>query len=107
MVDLEKPGKVMAKPVITTIYTADPSAVVGQDGKMYMYASHDMDPARGCDFMDRYHIFSSEDMVHWTDEGEILRSDDVTWGRPEGGFMWAPDCACASAEPPVETMPWQ
>lgn len=93
MVDLEKPGKVMAKPVITTIYTADPSAVVGQDGKMYMYASHDMDPARGCDFMDRYHIFSSEDMVHWTDEGEILRSDDVTWGRPEGGFMWAPDCA--------------
>jgi len=80
-------------PVITTIYTADPSAHVWDDGKVYIYASHDMDPARGCDLMDRYHVYSSADMVNWVDEGEILRSDDVTWGRPEGGFMWAPDCA--------------
>ncbi len=92
MTDLTRPGKI-AKPVITSIYTADPSAVVGQDGRLYIYASHDMDPARGCDFMDRYHIFSTDDMVHFLDEGEILRSDDVEWGRPEGGFMWAPDCA--------------
>jgi hypothetical protein len=63
------------------------------DGKVYIYASHDMDPARGCDLMDRYHVFSSSDMVNWVDEGEILRSDDVAWGRPEGGFMWAPDAA--------------
>ncbi|QJD87037.1 family 43 glycosylhydrolase [Cohnella herbarum] len=80
-------------PTITTIFTADPSAHVWEDGKVYIYASHDMDPARGCDLMDRYHVFSSEDMVNWIDEGEILRSDDVAWGRPEGGFMWAPDCA--------------
>ena len=25
--------------------------------------------------------------------GEILSSDQVPWGRKEGGFMWAPDCA--------------
>jgi hypothetical protein len=31
-------------------------------------------------------------MVDWIDEGEILNSNDVEWGRPEGGFMWAPDC---------------
>lgn len=80
-------------PIITTIYTADPSAHVWEDEKVYIYASHDMDPARGCDLMDRYHVFSSADMVNWVDEGEILRSDDVSWGRPEGGFMWAPDCA--------------
>jgi hypothetical protein len=80
-------------PAITSIYTADPSAHVWGDGKIYIYASHDMDPARGCDLMDRYHVFSSEDMVNWVDEGEILSSDDVAWGRPEGGFMWAPDCA--------------
>ncbi|WP_241674489.1 family 43 glycosylhydrolase [Paenibacillus luteus] len=80
-------------PLITTIFTADPSAHVWKDGKVYIYASHDMDPARGCDYMDRYHVFSSEDMVNWVDEGEILRSEDVSWGRPEGGFMWAPDCA--------------
>jgi len=91
MPNLERPGTIAA-PIIKSIYTADPSARVGHDGKLYIYASHDMDPARGCDFMDRYHIFSTEDMVHFLDEGEILRSDDVTWGRPEGGFMWAPDC---------------
>jgi hypothetical protein len=81
-------------PVITSIYTADPSAHVWEDGRIYIYVSHDIDPARGCDLMDRYHVFSSGDMVNWRDEGEILRSDDVSWGRPEGGFMWAPDCAC-------------
>lgn len=85
--------KTSMNPVITSIYTADPSAHVWDDGKIYIYASHDVDPARGCDLMDRYHVFSSEDMVHWQDEGEILSSDDVSWGRPEGGFMWAPDCA--------------
>ncbi|SEU19176.1 family 43 glycosylhydrolase [Paenibacillus sp. NFR01] len=80
-------------PAITSIYTADPSAHVWEDGRVYIYASHDTDPARGCDLMDRYHVFSSPDMVNWRDEGEILSSDDVAWGRPEGGFMWAPDCA--------------
>lgn len=80
-------------PFIESIFTADPSAHTWDGERVYVYASHDIDPARGCDLMDRYHVFSSDDMVHWTDEGEILGSDDVTWGRPEGGFMWAPDCA--------------
>ena len=43
--------------------------------------------------MDQYHVFSTDDLIHWTDHGEILRADDVPWGRKEGGFMWAPDCA--------------
>jgi beta-xylosidase len=82
-----------ANPFIPSIYTADPSAHVWADGRVYVYASHDMDPARGCDFMDRYHVFSTGDMVNWCDEGEILRASQVPWGRKEGGFMWAPDCA--------------
>jgi arabinoxylan arabinofuranohydrolase len=32
-------------------------------------------------------------MIHWTDHGEIFGAADVPWGRAEGGFMWAPDCA--------------
>jgi beta-xylosidase len=80
-------------PFITSIYTADPSAHVWADGRLYVYPSHDIDPARGCDLMDRYHVFSTGDMVHWRDEGEILNAGQVTWGRKEGGFMWAPDCA--------------
>jgi hypothetical protein len=82
-----------ANPFITSIYTADPSAHVWADGRLYVYPSRDMDPPRGCDLMDHYHIFSTEDMVHWRDEGEVLNASQVPWGRPLGGFMWAPDAA--------------
>ncbi|MBN9296337.1 MAG: family 43 glycosylhydrolase [Filimonas sp.] len=80
-------------PFVTSIYTADPSAHVWADGRLYVYPSHDIDPARGCDLMDRYHVYSTDDMVNWRDEGEILNASQVSWGRKEGGFMWAPDCA--------------
>ncbi len=80
-------------PFITEIYTADPSAHVWNDGRLYVYASHDIAPPKGCDLMDQYHVFSTDDMVHWKDHGEILRASQVPWGRKEGGFMWAPDCA--------------
>ncbi|MBQ8673760.1 MAG: family 43 glycosylhydrolase [Bacteroides sp.] len=80
------------------LYTADASAHVWNiNGKevLYVYASHDMEPAVGCDRMDRYHVFSTEDMVNWTDHGEILNAATVRlhagWGVD--GFMWAPDCA--------------
>ncbi len=79
-------------PFITSIYTADPSAHVWSDGRLYVYPSRDIDPPRGCDLMDRYHVFSTDNMVNWRDEGEILRASQVPWGRPQGGFMWAPDC---------------
>jgi beta-xylosidase len=32
-------------------------------------------------------------MMDWRDEGEVLNASEVAWGRPDGGFMWAPDCA--------------
>ena len=80
-------------PIFRHIYTADASAHVWADGRLYVYPSQDIYPARGCDLMDRYHVFSTDDMVNWIDHGEILNSNQVSWGRPEGGFMWAPDCA--------------
>ncbi|MDR2472758.1 MAG: glycoside hydrolase N-terminal domain-containing protein [Tannerella sp.] len=80
-------------PFVRDLYTADPSAHVWDDGRLYVYPSHDFDPPRGCDLMDGYHVYSTDDMVNWTDHGEILHSSQVEWGRKEGGFMWAPDCA--------------
>ena len=74
-------------PFITDIYTADPSAHVWKDGRLYVYPSHDVAPPKGCDLMDGYHVFSTDDMVHWTDHGEILHSSQVPWGRKEGGFI--------------------
>jgi hypothetical protein len=93
MVVLSTAASQAANPFITSIYTADPSAHVWADGRLYVYPSHDLDPARGCDLMDRYHVFSTDNLVTWRDEGEVLRASQVSWGRLEGGFMWAPDCA--------------
>ena len=78
-------------PIITSIFTADPSAHVWKDGKLYVYPSHDVFPAVGCDRMDKYHIFSTDNMVDYVDEGEIFSSADVMWSNCNG-FMWAPDC---------------
>lgn len=83
----------VCNPLIRHMYTADPSAHVWKDGRLYVYTSHDIAPPRGCDLMDQYHVFSTNDMIHWIDHGEILRASQVPWGRKEGGFMWAPDCA--------------
>lgn len=85
-------------PFITKMFTADPSAHAWKDGRLYVYASHDLYPPRGCDRMDEYHVFSTDDMIHWTDHGEILRQSQVPWGRKDGGFMWAPDCAYANGK---------
>jgi arabinoxylan arabinofuranohydrolase len=83
-------------PIVRDIYTADPSAHVWNDGRLYVYPSHDMNPPRGCDLMDKYHVFSTDDMINWVDHGQILEASDVPWAHPlaDGGkFMWAPDCA--------------
>ena len=82
------------------LYTADASGHVWNINgtpTLFVYASHDMEQAAGCDRMDRYHVFSTVDMVNWTDYGEILNADDVPWHngtfRNNSKFMWAPDAA--------------
>jgi len=80
-------------PIITHIRSADPSAHVWADGKMWLYCSHDQNDATDYSSMDGYHVFSSSNLVNWTDHGEVLHSKDVSWGIAEGGWMWAPDCA--------------
>ena len=81
------------------LYTADASARVWNINgveTLFVYASHDMEQAAGCDRMDRYHIFSTTDMLNWTDYGEIFKADDVPWHTGtftnNSKFMWAPDC---------------
>ena len=82
-------------PVIKGLYSADPTARVFE-GKVWLYPSHDIispvEPERRWFCMEDYHVFSSEDLVNWTDHGVILDQKDVPWGNPEGYSMWAPDC---------------
>ena len=87
-------------PIITSIYTADPSAHVWptDPNRLYLYPSTDVFPAVGCNMMDQYHVFSTDNMLDWIDHGEILRRDDLpvdTWGAHHNNayFMWAPDAA--------------
>ena len=84
-------------PVIDNQFTADPTARVF-NGKIYMYPSHDI-PSVITHYdgsawfsMEDYHVFSSEDLTHWTDHGVILKQEDVPWGKPDAYSMWAPDC---------------
>ncbi|WP_405603928.1 family 43 glycosylhydrolase [Polaribacter sp. Asnod1-A03] len=82
-----------SNPIVSHMFTADPSAHVWQDGRLYVYPSSDPAPSKGYKTMDGYHVFSTDDMITWKDHGEILHSSQVPWGRKEGGFMWAPDAA--------------
>lgn len=83
-------------PFISDQFTADPSARVF-NGKVYVYPSHDIlaNENRGrvgwfC--MEDYHVFSSSDLVNWTDHGVIVSQETVDWVNPESYSMWAPDC---------------
>lgn len=78
-------------PFIKHMFTADPSAHAWADGRLYVYPSTDI-KGKGYRSMDGYHVFSTDDLLNWTDHGEILHSRDVEWGTPTGGNMWAPDC---------------
>jgi beta-xylosidase len=84
------------KPLVSGIYTADPSAHVF-DGKLYVYTSHDLDTNRPDDQlggqydMEDYHVLSLTDMHSGAvDLGEILNVKDVPWAVQQ---MWAPDAA--------------
>lgn len=83
-------------PIIRNQYSADPSARVFGD-RVYVYPSHDILATEGkgrkdwfC--MEDYHVFSSENLIDWTDHGMIVQQNKVPWVRPESYSMWAPDC---------------
>lgn len=81
-------------PIITHMYTADAAPHVMPDGKVWVVTSVDDDNGGGYNTMHRYHIFSSPDMVGWTDHGEILNLEDlIGTEEPEGEdwALWAPD----------------
>ena len=83
-------------PIIRNQYSADPSARVFGD-RVYVYPSHDILALEGkgrkdwfC--MEDYHVFSSDNLIDWTDHGMIVEQNKVPWVRPESYSMWAPDC---------------
>ncbi|MBK5722273.1 family 43 glycosylhydrolase [Dysgonomonas sp. Marseille-P4677] len=82
-------------PIINNQFTADPTARVFE-GKIYVYPSHDIpspiERLKEWFCMADYHVFSSENLVDWTDHGVIVSQENVPWVTPESYSMWAPDC---------------
>jgi hypothetical protein len=86
----------ISQPLVSNIYTADPSAHVF-NGKIYIYPSHDIDAGipfndNGDHFgMEDYHVISMESVTSEAiDNGLALHVDDVPWAERQ---MWAPDAA--------------
>jgi arabinoxylan arabinofuranohydrolase len=64
-------------PIVQTIYTADPAPMV-YNGRLYLYTGHDED---GSSYftMKNWHLYSTTDMVNWTDEGSPLSLNTFSW----------------------------
>ena len=84
----------ISQPLISNIYTADPSAHVF-NGKIYIYPSHDVDAGEAFDdlgshfAMEDYHVISMDSIdSQAVDNGVALHVDDVAWAKEQ---MWAPD----------------
>jgi hypothetical protein len=87
----------ISQPLVTHIYTADPSAHVFE-GRLYIYPSHDIDAGipendDGDHFdMQDYHVLRMDSPeAEAVDCGVALHVRDVPWAQRQ---MWAPDAAC-------------
>ena len=72
-------------------FVPDVEAHVWEDGRIYLYGSFDLQGKRSyCS--DRYHVYSSDNMIDWTDHGVSFTLADTDWAK-DCGVLYAPDCA--------------
>ncbi len=74
-------------PIVQTNYTADPAPMV-YNGKVYLYTSHDEDDSTWFTMND-WRLYTTEDMVNWTDHGAVLSYKEFEWAKMNA---WAPQC---------------
>lgn len=73
-------------PIIQTSYTADPAPMLHND-TIFLYTSHDEDDADGFKMQD-WLLYTSTDMVNWTDHGAVVSLKDFKWFDRDNG-AWA------------------
>ncbi len=77
-------------PIVQHVYTADPAPMVHND-TVYLFTSHDEDQTvNGFFTMNDWFVFSSKDMVNWTDHGSPLSWETFSWAS--SNKSWAPHC---------------
>jgi arabinoxylan arabinofuranohydrolase len=73
-------------PIVQTLYTADPAPMVYEE-TMYVFTGHDEDQLVNDFFtMNDWRVYSSTDMVNWTDHGSPLSYKSFSWSS---GDAWA------------------
>ncbi len=77
------------RPIIQTKFSADPAPMVYND-TVYLYTSHDEDDAEGFKMID-WLLFTSTDMVNWTEHKAVASLKDFKWARQDNG-AWAVQC---------------
>ncbi|WP_265163752.1 glycoside hydrolase family 43 protein [Salinimicrobium tongyeongense] len=80
---------VQQRPIIQTKFTADPAPLVHND-TVFLYTSHDEDDAMGFKMQD-WLLYSSTDMVNWTEHGVVASLDNFEWVPYDNG-AWAVQC---------------
>ena len=74
-------------PIVQTFYTADPAPMV-YEGRLYLYTSHDEDvTVKDFYTMNDWRLYSTADMVNWTDHGSPAGLKNFSWGTDNA---WAP-----------------
>lgn len=74
-------------PIVQTSYTADPAPLVYND-RVYLYTGQDEDHSTWF-VMNDWRVYSSDDMVNWTDHGVALSAKTFEWAK---GDAWASQC---------------
>lgn len=77
------------KPIIQTKYTADPAPMAYND-TVFLYTGHDEDDASGFKMKD-WLLYSSTDMVNWTEHGVVASLKNFKWVNHDNG-AWAAQC---------------
>jgi arabinoxylan arabinofuranohydrolase len=80
---------VQQRPIIQTKYTADPAPLVYND-TVFLYVSHDEDDAESFKMLD-WLLYTSTDMVNWTEHGAVASLKDFSWAPQDNG-AWAIQC---------------
>lgn len=74
------------QPIVQTKYTADPAPMVYND-TVFLYTTHDEDDAEGF-MMKDWLLYTSTDMVNWTDHGPVASLKSFSWNKRDNG-AWA------------------
>jgi arabinoxylan arabinofuranohydrolase len=85
-------------PIIQTKYTADPAPMVHNDTLFLYVGCDEKDAPSNAYLMREYRLYTTTDMVNWTDCGAALKTSDFKWSagdasaaqciERDGKFYW-------------------